>query len=176
MQGLSFSICLLCCVFFFFWGGDLHGRGRGSGWGVQNAIPWGFDSKLDSIPTTEAGSTFFSTKREGCAGMEDVKNEVRRFFFFRGVGGGWRFRWRRKTSLCFGGFFLLVSHSRYIYTTCLMFLFVVVYLSMYLLVSLLPYTLSVISTYLTLSLSIYISVHICNSREKRKLFVEKHNK
>lgn len=52
--------------------GDLHGRGRGSGWGggIQNAIPWGFDLKLDSILTTEADSTFFSTKREGLGGWK----------------------------------------------------------------------------------------------------------
>lgn len=86
--------------------GDLHGRGRGLGWGgVQNAIPWGFDLKLDSILTTEAGSTFFSTKREGFGGMEDVKKVARRFFLVGEGWGGWRFGWSRKTSLCFGGSF-----------------------------------------------------------------------
>lgn len=82
------------------------GEGVRGGGGVQNAIPWGFDLKLDSILTTEAGSTFFSTKREGLGGMEDVKKGARRFFFLGGEGCGWRFGWSRKTSLCFGGSFL----------------------------------------------------------------------
>lgn len=81
-----FLICLLCCVCFFgrsAW----PGKGFGVGGGVQNAIPWGFDLKLDSILTTEAGSTFFSTKREGFGGMDDVKKGARRFFFWGGKGG-----------------------------------------------------------------------------------------
>lgn len=63
------------------------GEGVRGGGGVQNAIPWGFDLKLDSILTTEAGSTFFSTKREGLGGMEDVKKGARRFFFWGRKGG-----------------------------------------------------------------------------------------
>lgn len=58
------------------------------GRGVFN-IQWGFDMKLASIPTTKAGSTFFSTKMEGWGDGRREKKGTSSIFFGGEGGGDW---------------------------------------------------------------------------------------
>lgn len=171
---LSFVLC-------FFWGGGSAWPGKGFGVGGSKCNTMGFwletwldthhRSWLNILLYKEGGLCGDGRCEKGGSSVYFIL-----FFFWAGRGGGTGDLGGGERLVCaLEGFFFWSRIVDMFIQHVLCFFFLL--LKMLYLSTCLPFTLYAIGyIYISYPIPIYISIHICNSREKRNLFVGKHHK